>query len=369
MSPAELAKLEHAFASDPSSEAYKPLAEAYLASSRFMEAMVVCKKGVKAHPNRADPRLLLARVYQDQGKDKKALEEVLGALQAFPTDKATLRMAGALQIKTGEADAGKANLLKAYEADPSDPDTLAVMQQHKVQPPAAAAPVAAPAPAPTPAPVAAPAVQAAPAPAATPAPVAAAPAAPAPAAEPAPRAKAPAAQAARPAAARRPAVVVEDDDVDDDDDAPSRSRKKSGSNTSKFITIGLLVAVPVILGGIFFQGRRPRSAPGRSRSSSMPPPRSSSTTPSPPTRRRARRRTRRSRWLPTRRPPTATSPTPTPSAGVSTAAGTTRAARPRSIWRPPRRTRKSARTCTPPPPSSRHTAARARRPSPNSRRK
>ncbi|OJH40975.1 tetratricopeptide repeat protein [Cystobacter ferrugineus] len=251
LSPAELAKLEHAFASDPSSEAYKPLAEAYLASGRFMEAMVVCKKGVKAHPNRADPRLLLARVYQDQGKDKKALEEVLGALQAHPTDKATLRMAGALQLKTGEADAGKANLLKAYEADPTDPDTLAVMQQYKVQPPVAAAP--APAPAPTPAPVAAPAVQAAPAPAATPAPVAAA--APAPAAEPAPRAKAPAAQAARPAAARRPAVVVEDDDVDDDDDAPRKSRKKSGANTNKYITLGLLIAVPVILGGYFVQGR------------------------------------------------------------------------------------------------------------------
>ena len=37
MSPAELAKLEHAFAADPASEAYRPLAEAYLAASRFME--------------------------------------------------------------------------------------------------------------------------------------------------------------------------------------------------------------------------------------------------------------------------------------------------------------------------------------------
>ena len=42
LSPAELAKLEHAFAADPSSEAYRPLAEAYLAAGRFMEAMVVC---------------------------------------------------------------------------------------------------------------------------------------------------------------------------------------------------------------------------------------------------------------------------------------------------------------------------------------
>ena len=76
LSPQELAKLESAFNSDPGSDAYRPLAEAYLAAGRFMEAMVVCKKGVKAHPNRPDPRLLLARVYAEQGKDKKALDEL-----------------------------------------------------------------------------------------------------------------------------------------------------------------------------------------------------------------------------------------------------------------------------------------------------
>ncbi|HYO71795.1 MAG TPA: tetratricopeptide repeat protein, partial [Archangium sp.] len=148
LSPAEITKLEQAFASDPSSDAYKPLAEAYLAAGRFMEAMVVCKKGVKAHPDRADPRLLLARVYAEQGKDKKALEEVLGALQAQPTDKASLRMAGTLQLKTGEGEAGRANLLKAYAADPADAETLAAMQQYQVQPPVAAAPAPAPVAAP-----------------------------------------------------------------------------------------------------------------------------------------------------------------------------------------------------------------------------
>src|SRR5436309_5387518 len=99
LSPAELAKLEHAFATDPSSEAYRPLAEAYLGMSRFMEAMVVCKKGVKAHPTRPEPRMLLARVYADQGKDKKALEELVAANQAVPADKALIRMMGELQMK------------------------------------------------------------------------------------------------------------------------------------------------------------------------------------------------------------------------------------------------------------------------------
>lgn len=134
-SPAELAKLEHAFATDPSSDAYRPLAEAYLAVGRFMEAMVVCKKGVKTRPNTAEPRLLLARVYQQQGKDRKALEEAAAALQVAPGDKLALRMTADLQLKLGETDAGRTNLLKAYELDSRDAETISTMGRWKVEPP------------------------------------------------------------------------------------------------------------------------------------------------------------------------------------------------------------------------------------------
>jgi cellulose synthase operon protein C len=152
LSPAELAKLEHAFATDPSSEAYKPLAEAYLGMGRFMEAMVVCKKGVKAHPTHADPRVLLSRVYAEQGKDKKALEELVAALQVAPNDKTILRMAGALQMKTGDNETGKQNLLKAFSLDPSDADTQGALKEWKVEAakPAGATVVAPPSAAPAP---------------------------------------------------------------------------------------------------------------------------------------------------------------------------------------------------------------------------
>ncbi len=153
LSPAELAKLEHAFATDPGSGAYKPLAEAYLGMGRFMEAMVVCKKGVKAHPALPDPRVLLARVYAEQGKDKKALEELTSALTVSPTDKIALRMMGALQIKGGDTAVGKENLLKAWGADGADAETIELMEKHGVSVPKPAAP-----PPPPPAPVAAPPV-------------------------------------------------------------------------------------------------------------------------------------------------------------------------------------------------------------------
>ena len=149
-SPQELAKLEHAFASDPSSDAYRPLAEAYLGMGRFMEAMVVCKKGVKAHPNRPDPRVLLARVYADQGKDKKAIEELQAALQVAPEDRTILRQLGGLQMKAGDVAAGRGTLLKAYEAAPGDAETQAALAQWKVELPRPAPPPEPPPPPPPP---------------------------------------------------------------------------------------------------------------------------------------------------------------------------------------------------------------------------
>jgi tetratricopeptide (TPR) repeat protein len=263
LSPAELAKLEHAFASDPSSAAYKPLAEAYLSMGRFMEAMVVCKKGVKAHPTAVDPRLLLARVYAEQGKDKKALEEVLGALQAQPEDKAALRMAGALQLKTGEAEPGKANLLKAYAADPGDPETVTLLQQHKIDlpKPAAPAPVAAPPVlSPAAAPAAPSATQQSAAALASVAATGASQQPAAPKATPAAQPPKPAAgntaraesQAARPTPQpRRAPVVVEEVDDDDDDDVSSSRRRPaaSGGRGGKMVTLALLVAIPLFIVG------------------------------------------------------------------------------------------------------------------------
>ena len=261
LSPAELAKLEHAFASDPSSAAYKPLAEAYLSMGRFMEAMVVCKKGVKAHPNAADPRLLLARVYSEQGKDKKALEEALGALQAQPEDKAALRMVGALQLKTGEAEPGKANLLKAYAVDPGDSDTLTLLKEYKIDLPRPAAP----------APVAAPTVPTPSAPSATQqaaaalSNVAATGASSQPAAAPraAPPQRAPSAgNSARgeaPVASpspqpRRAPVVVEEED-EDEDVAASQRRPAPGGRGGKMVTMALLVAIPLVVFGYYFYSK------------------------------------------------------------------------------------------------------------------
>ncbi|HET8540085.1 MAG TPA: tetratricopeptide repeat protein [Anaeromyxobacter sp.] len=132
LTAAELSSLEHAFAADPASDAYRPLTEAYLAAGRFMEAMVVCKKGVKAHPDDPSARLLLARVYADQGKDRKALEELQGIIAAYPTFAAANRMAGVLHFRLGERDQGEAALRRAHDAAPDDPEVREALAKHGV---------------------------------------------------------------------------------------------------------------------------------------------------------------------------------------------------------------------------------------------
>jgi len=150
LTPADLSALEHAFAADPASDAFRPLTEAYLSMGRFMEAMVVCKKGVKAHPDDPSAKVLLARVYAEQGKDRKALEELSAVLAAYPTFAAALRLAGSLHLRLGEREVGEAALRKAAEVAPNDPEVQEALAKHGVVP----APRKAAAPETTPPPVA-----------------------------------------------------------------------------------------------------------------------------------------------------------------------------------------------------------------------
>lgn len=145
-SSAELAQLQQAFAADQLSDAYHPLAEGYLALGRFMEAMVVCKKGVKAHPDKAAPHILLARIYAEQNKDKKAIEELKLAVGLESENIEALRLLAAQSFKAGINAEGTEYLSKAIALDPTDTDTIALCRRHKVPVPQPAAPEPAPAP-------------------------------------------------------------------------------------------------------------------------------------------------------------------------------------------------------------------------------
>ncbi len=130
--PAELAGLEHAFAVDSQSDAYRPLTEAYLALGRYMEAMVVGKAGAKAHPDSPLPRVLLAKIYQAQGRHKKSLDELNAALGIGPEDLPTLIFGAELRLQANDREGGEELLKKAAALAPADEALLRIAGEHGV---------------------------------------------------------------------------------------------------------------------------------------------------------------------------------------------------------------------------------------------
>src|SRR4030042_6854097 len=102
----DLAKLETEFENNPKSEAFIPLAQAYLKKGRFVEAMVVCKKGIKANPTLATGRLVMANIYLAQTKHQKAIDELNNLIKTSPEHPDALRLMGTINLKLGKKDEG-----------------------------------------------------------------------------------------------------------------------------------------------------------------------------------------------------------------------------------------------------------------------
>lgn len=112
-------ELELQFAQNPESNAYVDLCEAYLDQGRFMEAMVVCKKGIKAHPDAVGAKILLATVYARQKKYKRALTE-LDQLADKRADEASVFLArGRVRAESGDDNGAIEDLKRALDLDPS----------------------------------------------------------------------------------------------------------------------------------------------------------------------------------------------------------------------------------------------------------
>jgi hypothetical protein len=102
LTPTQLAQLEQAYAKAPA-EGWHALAEAYLARGRYMEAMVVAKRGARACPRDPAPHLMLARVHGAQRKVEKARTAAAEALRIAPGDAGVLALARELGLVAPEA--------------------------------------------------------------------------------------------------------------------------------------------------------------------------------------------------------------------------------------------------------------------------
>ncbi len=143
----DIHSLELDFAKHPHTDAFVPLCEAYLRSKRYMEAMLVCKKGIKNLPNDPRGRLLLARVYLEQGKPPKAEQELTSLLEIFPDNidalvmqsdiwksagrksDAIMALQRAMMMQPGRADLKDALKALGVEVDTAPPPPPPMQQQ------------------------------------------------------------------------------------------------------------------------------------------------------------------------------------------------------------------------------------------------
>jgi tetratricopeptide (TPR) repeat protein len=151
---ASITELELAFAQDPESTAYVDLCLAYVEQGRFMEAMVVCKKGLKSHPDSIDARVLLARVYAAQKKYKKALQELDELATQQPNAAAVYLARGKMKIEAQDEPGAIADLKKSLDLDKSLAEATKLLadrgieypEKPKAPPPPPPAPVVEPTP-------------------------------------------------------------------------------------------------------------------------------------------------------------------------------------------------------------------------------
>ncbi|MBK8013358.1 MAG: tetratricopeptide repeat protein [Deltaproteobacteria bacterium] len=119
---ASITELELEFAQRPQSKVYAELCEAYLAEGRLVEAMVVCRKGLKAHPEAIEARLLRARVFAAQKKHDRALAEI-DELESSHGDDARIYMErGRILLDLGRDEPAVEALKRAVDLDPILPD-------------------------------------------------------------------------------------------------------------------------------------------------------------------------------------------------------------------------------------------------------
>lgn len=121
-SAADVHALELDFQKRPNSDAFVGLVEAYLQNKRYGDAMIVCKRGIKNQPQDPRGRLLLAKVYLEQGKPPKAEQELQQLLSLFPDNLDAMIMQADVYKNSGRKSDAIAMLQKVMTLQPGRTD-------------------------------------------------------------------------------------------------------------------------------------------------------------------------------------------------------------------------------------------------------
>jgi len=119
-----LARYGQMLARDPASLVFAALAEAYRKQGQLDEAIAVCRKGLRQHPQFVSGRVALARAYADAGKPDLARYELEKVVLSAPDNIVAQKLLAELYRAEGLLDLLEKTVHRILALDASDAQAL-----------------------------------------------------------------------------------------------------------------------------------------------------------------------------------------------------------------------------------------------------
>jgi tetratricopeptide (TPR) repeat protein len=123
---AEIDRLATAFAKDPRSKVFLPLAEEYIKAGMWQEAAAVLEDGLNAYPTFVTAMAALGRVYDQLGQPVKAKMILEDVVKQSPDNLRAHRILAKLFAAEGNAESALRSCTAILGANPYDEEALSI---------------------------------------------------------------------------------------------------------------------------------------------------------------------------------------------------------------------------------------------------
>src|SRR5579859_1621487 len=126
---AEIDELRKKLEESPDSLVFAPLADAYRKAGKLGEAYDVCAKGLQRHPTYTSARVVLGRIYQEQGKSEQAGLEFKKVLEMDSENLMAHSLLGAIYMEAKDYQGAIEEFQKVLTLNPDDETTQNSLKQ------------------------------------------------------------------------------------------------------------------------------------------------------------------------------------------------------------------------------------------------
>jgi len=103
---------------DPNSQIFAALADAYRKKGAIQKALEICKNGLEIHPDYGSAYIVLAKTFIDQGNYEEADRQLHKAIAAGGRTRSVDILQSEILVKLGQKNKAKIILEKLYKSDP-----------------------------------------------------------------------------------------------------------------------------------------------------------------------------------------------------------------------------------------------------------